>query len=518
MPAKSESQRKLFATALGQKRSGDITDTPAGKIAETVSEKKIKDFVTKEDNSLELDKDKPQVGVKMQDTKQHEMLNKTKTKEFNDYIKNNTCKKEEDEEEESEEGLQKGGPGSGRKPEFSEGLKHTSSAPYVKQTSKDRKKDEMLENFNPKRFNKPAVMGFPTNKSSDTDFSIEFLEKKIKELDNSEELTKGKVYVKPGDPVPEGRTLVTGSKGAKYYETSSDPNKGLPSDNPKEPGSHVLHDSYYASPTGPNPKGKTAHDVAKEIGAKFNRKVNSLTTEYAHPKYGIFRVTDDGWGTKLRHIGEGKSTDMKKSILDTPIQQAFNEYMNSFGGQESKDECIAFVNTSSPIVKITSTYDKTTDEVFPDSPGISDKNLQSGATKEGRENQPFDYSKKIYDNPESEKEKDKMELEKGGPGSGRKQGAYLHPEKGYEDQGSHFKGEFRTHSSPEGYPEKDYNKRKDENYKEWAKNIDEREGVKRPEGYQPKKFNKYGVNVKSEKLDAFSDYLGKTSKEYLCLF
>ena len=47
MPAESEKQRKLFGTALGQQRSGEITDTPAGKIAETVPEEKIREFARK---------------------------------------------------------------------------------------------------------------------------------------------------------------------------------------------------------------------------------------------------------------------------------------------------------------------------------------------------------------------------------------------------------------------------------------------------------------------------------------
>ena len=47
MPASSEKQRKLFGTALGQQRSGEITDTPAGKIAETVPEEKIREYAKK---------------------------------------------------------------------------------------------------------------------------------------------------------------------------------------------------------------------------------------------------------------------------------------------------------------------------------------------------------------------------------------------------------------------------------------------------------------------------------------
>ncbi len=48
MPAKSERQRKLFGTALSMKRGkSKITDTPAGKIAENLSEYKIRDFAKK---------------------------------------------------------------------------------------------------------------------------------------------------------------------------------------------------------------------------------------------------------------------------------------------------------------------------------------------------------------------------------------------------------------------------------------------------------------------------------------
>lgn len=48
MPAVSEKQRKLFGTALSMKRGEQRkTSTPAGKIAETMSEEDIKDFASK---------------------------------------------------------------------------------------------------------------------------------------------------------------------------------------------------------------------------------------------------------------------------------------------------------------------------------------------------------------------------------------------------------------------------------------------------------------------------------------
>ena len=47
-PAKSEAQRRLFGAALGMKRGETPkTDTAAGKIAEIMSEEKIKDFAKK---------------------------------------------------------------------------------------------------------------------------------------------------------------------------------------------------------------------------------------------------------------------------------------------------------------------------------------------------------------------------------------------------------------------------------------------------------------------------------------
>jgi hypothetical protein len=51
-----------------------------------------------------------------------------------------------------------GGPGSGRKKgsgkSTNKGLMKTSSAPYVKAARKNKKRDAMLENFNPRRFKK----------------------------------------------------------------------------------------------------------------------------------------------------------------------------------------------------------------------------------------------------------------------------------------------------------------------------------------------------------------------------
>lgn len=332
MPAKSNAQRKLMAIALGIKRGTAPASysSEAAKLAETMSEKDLEDFASKS-------------VVKDEDEETEEIEN---------------CK------------MKKGGPGSGRTPGPTYG-KDAVTGKSIRTVKVGSHESHFAKPSKPKPFKISYGLAGGRNygdksslgKSSDTDFSIEFLEKKIKELEGDCKLKKEHQTNPPFE-------------GARFDEQKH----RWVSDEEYEENKPV--EAYGVMGMQSKPWRKVFKNTAE---------LNKWTEKHDAEVHAISKD------------GIVKQEDINKSILDTPIQQAFNEYMESFGGQESKDSCDSFVNTSSPIVKITSTYDKTTDEVFPDYPGISNKNLQLGATKEGRENQPYSYEKTVYKNPESEK-------------------------------------------------------------------------------------------------------------------